>query len=189
LLREIRKLLTIALCVVVAGEERTQIRQREDLRQAASCESDVDADKETNTVREGPLDSLCWGVVAAAFLASLIVNVVLRSRRVSFRAQSCHANVMAFGSERSFVAQTTLAVTEHACRCSCHEKRHLFPSALHKSSSHRSDCFSFKPGESSASLMAATEMEVGRVDIAVKLNVVAVCAAFVFVSAIVLGAF
>jgi hypothetical protein len=32
-------------------------------------------------------------------------------------------------------------------------------------------------------------MEVGRVDIAVKLNVVAVCAAFVFVSAIVLGAF
>jgi hypothetical protein len=80
-------------------------------------------------------------------------------------------------------------LTEERFRRSLHEKQNSFRAALHKSSPHRSDCFSFKLDESSASLMVATGMEVGRVDIAVKLNVVAVCAAFVFVSAIVLGAF
>jgi hypothetical protein len=41
----------------------------------------------------------------------------------------------------------------------------------------------------SASLALPIAMEVKRVDIAMKLNVLAVCAAFVFVSAILLGAF
>jgi hypothetical protein len=41
----------------------------------------------------------------------------------------------------------------------------------------------------SASLHASTLMEVRRVDLGLKLNVLAVCAVFVFVGAILLGAF
>jgi len=48
----------------------------------------------------------------------------------------------------------------------------------------------FCPPWRSASLLAGTTlMEVRRVDLTMKLNVLAVCAAFVFVGAILLGAF
>jgi hypothetical protein len=47
----------------------------------------------------------------------------------------------------------------------------------------------FKNAAFSAIIGGLTVMEERRVDIAIKLNVLAVCAAFVFVSAILLGAF